>query len=226
MAARAQRLGFPAMALVALVIAHNLVFLLAYGAGYEEALAHSGHGDAWQGAVVAVLAGGLGLFVTALWRLHRLRLLAGPRRRVAGAALTPSLRRFLGALLWLWLRLTVVSTSLFVIQENVEHAQSGEPLPGLGVLGSAEYPHGALVVAGIALAVAFVGGLLRWSRALLVARITAARSMGPSSTDLAAALGHLGRASPRLDRRSPDQRAGAPRGQRRLGFATPDLTSP
>jgi hypothetical protein len=166
-------LGFLAMTLVALVVAHNLVFLLAYGAHYEEALAHSGHSDAWGTAVSVVLAAGSGLLGLAVWRLHRLGLLA---RDLAGepTRFEPATRDRIIGLVSLWLRLTVSTAVPFVIQENLEHQQLGAGLPGLSVLGSAEYPNALLVIAGIAFAVALVGCLVRWRRETLIARIVAA----------------------------------------------------
>ena len=167
-------LGFLAMTLVALVVAHNLVFLLAYGSGYDEALAHSGHDGTWGTAVAVVLAAAFGLLGLGMWRLYRLGLIA----RALGASegdLRPgpsgSIRRLVG----LWLQLVGSTTVLFVIQENIERQHVGEGVPGLSVLGSAEYPNAALVIAAIALAVVFVVRLFRWRRDVLVARIGAAR---------------------------------------------------
>ena len=82
MASWRRLLGFSAMTLVTLVVAHNLVFLLAYGSGYDEALAHSGHGGAWGTAAAVVIATALGLLGLATLRLYRLGLLA----RAPGAA--------------------------------------------------------------------------------------------------------------------------------------------
>ena len=166
-------LGFVVMTLVALVVAHNLVFLLAYGAGYDEALAHSGHDGTWGAAVAGVLAGGAGLLVLGTWRLYRLGLVARTLAPTEGR-LAPNIGGFGRGLAWLWLRLVSATAPLFVLQENLEHLKSGEGLPGLSVLGSAEYPRAALVIAGVALAVALVGALFRWRRNLLVARIAAA----------------------------------------------------
>jgi hypothetical protein len=167
-------LGFLAMTLVALVVAHNLVFLLAYGAGYDEALAHSGHVGAWGTAVAVVLAAAVGLLGLGSWRIYRLGVVA---RNVAAAqgGLRPGVLGFVRRLAGLWVRLAVATTLLFVIQENLEHQHVGEGLPGFAVLGSADYPNGALVTSVIALAVAFVVTLFRWRRDVLIARIGAAR---------------------------------------------------
>ena len=161
------------MTLVALVVAHNLVFLHGYGPAYGEALARTGHGDAWQMAVVTVLCAGAGLLGVALWRLHRLGLLV---RALGGSAAeidtgSTGVGRDLGGL---WARVTAATALLFLVQENVEHFQSGEGLPGLSVLGSAEYPDSLLIIGGVALVVALVGSLIRWRRQILISRLAAA----------------------------------------------------
>jgi len=161
------------MTLVTLVVAHNLVFLLAYGAGYDEALAHWGHDGAWGTAVTGILAAGVALLGLGAWRLHRLGLVARALRPTEGR-LAPDVGHFGLGLAWLWLRLASATSILFVLQENFEHIRAGAGLPGLSVLGSAEYPRAALVIAGVALAVAIVGALFRWRRDLLIARIAAA----------------------------------------------------
>ena len=173
MATLRRYLGFPAMTLVALVVAHSLVFLLAYGSGYEEALAHSGHDGTWGVAVVIVLAAAFGLVGLGTWRLYRLGVVA--RARAAGeGGLRPGPSVFGRRLVGLWVRLAGATTLLFVIQENLEHQHVGEGLPGLAVLGSAQYPNAVFVLAGVAMAVALVVALFQWRRDVLVARITGA----------------------------------------------------
>jgi hypothetical protein len=167
-------LGFPVMTLVALVVAHSLVFLLAYGSGYQEALAHSGHDGTWGLAVVIVLAAALGLVGLGTWRLYRLGVVARARAASEGG-LRPGPGGFAWRLVGLWVRLAGATTLLFIIQENLEHQHVGEGLPGLAVLGSAQYPNAIFVIAAVALAVALVVVLFRWRRDVLVARITGAR---------------------------------------------------
>jgi len=161
------------MTLVALVVAHNLVFLFAYGSRYDEALARSGHDGSWGTAVAVVLAAGIGLFALALWRLYRLRVTA--RRLDATASVyAPAVQGFGPRLLGLWWRLALVTIVLFVVQENLERLSIGEMLPGLGVLGSDQYRDATLIILGVTLAVAFVGALFRWRRDVLIARIAVA----------------------------------------------------
>ena len=168
-----RRTAFAGMAAVAFVLAHNLVFLAGYGTAYEDALTRTGHTDAWNNAVLAVLGLGVLLLVSATWRLHRLGLLARGSARLAHEP--AGIGGFAGQLGRLWLRLTLVTTVWFVIQENLEHRSAGEPLPGLSVLGSSDYPNALLILAAVALGVAAVGALFRWRRDVLVARIAAAR---------------------------------------------------
>jgi hypothetical protein len=174
MATLRRYLGFPAMTLVALVVAHSLVFLLAYGSGYEEALAHSGHDGTWGVAVVVVLAAAFGVIGLGTWRLYRLGVIARGRAASEGG-LRPGPSGFARHLAGLWVRLGGATTLLFIVQENFEHQHVGEGLPGLAVLGSAPYPNAVFVLAAVALAVALVVVLFRWRRDVLVARIAGAR---------------------------------------------------
>lgn len=168
-----RRTAFVGMAAVAFVLAHNLVFLAGYGPAYDDALSRTGHDDAWSTAVLVVLGLGVLLLVSATWRLHALGVIA---RGSALPAYQPAgTRELAGYLGRLWLRLTLATTLWFVVQENFEHLRIGEPLPGLGVLASSEYPNALIIVAAVALGVAVVGALFRWRRDVLVARIAAAR---------------------------------------------------
>ncbi len=162
------------MTLVALVVAHNLVFLLGYGPLSGQALARTGHGDAWQTAVITVLGTGACLLGIALWRLYRLDLLARAHGHRASDPRESSIEAVDSGFANLWGRLTAATAFLFLVQENTEHLLSGHELPGLSVLGSAEYPDALLVIGGVALVVALVGALIRWRRAILTGRIAAA----------------------------------------------------
>ncbi len=174
--ANARRLAsFAGMTAVALVVAHNLVFLLAYGASSSEALAHTGHDGTWRTAVAVVVAASFGLLGLGAWRLYRLGIVVRSVRSTEGG-LRPATTDVARQLAGLWLRLTGITILVFVAQENLEHQHAGLGLPGFSVLGSADYPNAALVIAAIALAVASVVSSFRWRRDVLVARIKAAQA--------------------------------------------------
>jgi hypothetical protein len=169
-----RRLGELAMALVGLVLAHNLVFLAGYGSAYGAALAHTGHDRGWSAAVLAVLAMGAGLLAASAWRLRQLGVLA----RHVGSPQSwdePQPARLARAWLGLALRLGLAISALFLLQENLEHLRIGERLPGLSVFGSGSYPNALVIIATVALVVASVGTLFSWRRDVLMARIRAAQ---------------------------------------------------
>lgn len=161
------------LALAVLVAGHNLVFLLTYGADYGVALARTGHDGRWNGAVRAVLtsAGLLAIAATLrlayLYRLVR-RLRPGSRSRLFG-------RAYIGTLVPIWALLFVISTLLFVLQENYERWAAGLPLPGFAVLVSFGIAGPVAVFLLVSLVVAAVAALFRWGIAALEARMAASR---------------------------------------------------
>jgi hypothetical protein len=159
-------------ALTALVLAHNLAFLVTYGPAYRMALARSGHDAAWTAAVVVVLSVALGLLLAATLQLRRLARLAPPPRR--GSPLPGGTRPFTRRLVRVWAALAPATVVLFTIQENLERLAVGDAPPGLAVLARDGSPTILLVIAAVSLAVALVAALFGWSRDLLIARIAAA----------------------------------------------------
>jgi len=162
------------MALVALVLAHNLVFLATYGPYVGEALAQTGHDAAWTTAFANALGLGLALVAAGIWQLRRL----SREARAVGVGAGPrdaGMGTFAAHLGRLWLGLAPATALLFVAQENLEHLALGDDLPGLGVLVRHGSPLAATVVAAVSLGVALVGALYRWRRDILVARISASR---------------------------------------------------
>jgi hypothetical protein len=159
------------MALVALVLAHNLVFLATYGPRYGRALLETGHDAAWTTAFIVALGLGLALLVAGTWQLRRLSRQARSIGAAAGPR-DPGLSAFLAHLGSLWLGLVPATALLFVLQENVEHLAVGAGLPGLGVLARGGSPLALAVIGAVSFGVALVGALYRWRRDMLVARIT------------------------------------------------------
>jgi hypothetical protein len=163
------------LALAALVVGHNLVFLLTYGPEFGFALARTGHGGRWDETVRAVLAAAALLSTAATLRLAYLYRLVRRLDRGVGIGWL-SVRVYLRALLPLWARLFAISTLLFVLQENYEHWIAGLNLPGLGVLGSFALIGPILVFLIVSLLIAAVAALFRWGITTLEARIAATRT--------------------------------------------------
>jgi len=179
-----RRAAYVGVALVAHVLAHNLVFLAEYGNDVDAALARTGHGPAWDTAVAIILAIGCGLLLAAAWRLRQLGVLARAtapdgriRRRRELRVRGLDRRRFLGHLAGIWWRLVVVMTLLFVAQENAERLMTGEGLPGLDVITAGGQLISIPIVVLVALVVATVVALFRWRRDVLAARIRGLASL-------------------------------------------------
>jgi hypothetical protein len=162
-------------ALASLVLAHNLIFIAGYGSRFGTVMAHTGHDHGWTVAAVTSIglaASLLGVTLGRLWQLRR-------SARGAGAmslSTEPGLRAFASRWLAWWLALTLVTSSMFVVEENLELTSVGSALPGLGVLASAAYPNALAIILVIALAISMVAALLGWRSSVLLARIQAARS--------------------------------------------------
>jgi hypothetical protein len=168
------RLG--ALAAVAFVLGHDLVFLLTDGGAYGVALARTGHGDQWTGTVILVAALALGLTVLGAIRLFSLTRLAHELDAGELTVRAGRLSDLAGHLVRAWLVILPIALVLFVIVENVEHLSVGLAAPGLSVLGSSEYHSVIGVFLVVSLLAALVDSLYRWRRDVLVARIEAARA--------------------------------------------------
>jgi len=179
-----------ALQLVALVLAHELVFLARYGSSFGEALAHAGHGEAWSVAVTTSIGLGIGLFAAGVFRLARLGLLArrrGSVRRDPEAVRSLDARSLLRGWLKLAPRMTLLSVVLLTLQENVERWSTGQVVPGVGILVSRDYPDALWITIAVALAVSIVAALFEWRRRVLLARLHAVRAALPRSSETAPA---------------------------------------
>jgi hypothetical protein len=177
-------LAAAALQVVALVLAHELVFLARYGSRYGEALVHAGHGETWSAAVSTSLFLAAGLAALAALRLAHLGLLV--RRRALAASPVPGVlepRPLLRAWLRIGPRTAIVAAALLTIQENLERAALGQAMPGPGILLSAEYPGGLWVAIAVGLAVGLVAALFEWRRRILLARLRAPRAGVPRASD-------------------------------------------
>ena len=179
-----------ALQVLALVLAHQLVFLARYGSRFGEALVHSGHGEAWTAAVMTSVGLALALATAAVFRLVRLGLLVHRRGRVSvdtAAAHALSSRSLPRGMVVLALRMTILSLVLLTIQENVERWAIGQAMPGPGILLSAEYPGAVWITVAVAFAVSLIAALFEWRRRALEARLRAARAPLPRAIESASA---------------------------------------
>ena len=165
-----------ALQVVALVLAHDLVFLVRFGSRYGEALVHTGHGESWSTAVGTILAIATALVLAGVVRLAQLGILV----RAAGSSVGAlDLRQ----LLRLWLRvaprIALVSVVLLTVQENLERSSIGGSMPGPGILLSPEYPFALWIAIAVGLLVGLVASLFDWRRRTLIERLRAARAALP-----------------------------------------------
>jgi hypothetical protein len=167
--ARLRRLPRPflfwALAGLALLGSHDLVYLVQVGPGEDVArlLRQAGHGY-WGSAslvvaaISAVSAGAMALRLVSLRRTAR----------SLGAPALPGTQPFRSRWTGAWVRLSAVVLLAFVLQENVEHWLTHGHLLGLGAVVGPEYPlaipligaMGALAAAAIALIGRVEGELL------------------------------------------------------------------
>src|SRR5438876_10482506 len=169
-------LGLATLSLGALILGHHLVFLSAYGPQYWAMLERTGHGPVWALTVITVAILSTGLAFLALRRLASLARLA---RAVEGGKLAVRdgrARDLVSHVVRLWAVIMVISQALFVLNENLERAANGLPMPGLTILAAvAGHPSPIVVFAVVAAAVAVVAGLYRWRRDVLLARVRGER---------------------------------------------------
>lgn len=176
-AERRDRLAFWALAGLALLAAHDAIFLVQIGPGQAvaAALRTAGH-EYWGLASLALTAIALVIGVSTWLRMHRLR------RRAAslGAACPtggPFARRFAAA----WLRLSIVVAVGFAIQENGEHLIAHGHALGIGALLGPEHPLALPIIGLIGAFGATVAALITRTQDALVLAIEAALRRVPDA---------------------------------------------
>src|ERR1019366_3019549 len=110
------RLG--ALAAVAFVLAHDLVFLLTETGSYGLALTRTGHGEQWTGTVILVAALALALAVLGAIRLISLSRLAGELDAGDITVRAGGIPDLAGHLVRAWLKILPGALVLFVGVEN------------------------------------------------------------------------------------------------------------
>lgn len=162
--------GSTTLILVAVVLAHELTYLLAHGlTGYEAAMADAAHERYWTTLVLTVIAIACAIAVVVARQLIRLHRLAAQLDDVG----IQSSASFSGLVARLWRRVAFGALAIYLIQENVESITAGQPIPGLRVL-AGDHAIALPVIALVALTLAVVGALVVWKREALLDRIRSA----------------------------------------------------
>ena len=162
------------MVLIALVLGHELEYLIAYGPGVGVELTRTGHGTGWWVTVAMVMGLAAAMGVLAVRRLGQLS-----RQAAAMEAGHLEVRQANGGhlarrVLRLWLAIFVASMALFLAGENAERVLAGLTAPGWDVVAPGDLVTTLLVFLGVSLAAACVAGLYQWRCDVLAARIAGA----------------------------------------------------
>lgn len=166
------------LVMAALAASHELIYLLAHGAGaeYARAMQEGGHDRYWTSFVLTVVGITLALTVIAVRQLRRLHrqtsMVRAGRLRVHDGGLDLFARQATR----LWLLVSAGTVLAFLSQENLETVAAGHALPGLDVV-TGEHAVAIPVIALMSLLVALVGALVGWGRHVLLARLRG--SMNP-----------------------------------------------
>ena len=169
-----------ALQVVALVLAHDLVFLVRFGSRYGEALVHTGHGETWSSAVGTILVIASALVMAGVVRLVWLGILVRAAGFHAGSrAGALDLRQLVRLWVRIAPRIALLSVVLLTVQENLERASIGGSMPGPGILLSPEYPFALWIAIAVGVLVGLVAALFEWRRRALIERLRAARAALP-----------------------------------------------
>lgn len=172
--ARAERVAWCVLALLACLVAHEATYQLLYPApgAYRSAMAVMGHDGYWLGLTSGVALATVALVAVVAVQLRRLR---------HEAATTPALDAreasgpgaYLRLVAGTWARLALMAAAIYTVQENLEALAAGLAFQGLDViLGQGLLP--LLVVLAATLLMSLAVALVRWRRRVLLGRLAAA----------------------------------------------------
>ena len=177
----APRLRLGLLLVIALFTAHDAVYIAQYGLGgrLSAVMTERGHDGYW---VAMMLLSGLAATLLAVMVgsliLHlRGRLRAAGPSRLGEAAAPP----YVGEVLRLWRVLLPVTLVLFAAQENIEYLAAHGDVIGIEALVGPMAPLALPVLCVVTLALAALGGLVRWRIAVLEARLARSLARGRSA---------------------------------------------
>lgn len=167
----APRLRLGLLLVVALFTAHDAVYVAQFGLGgrLAEVMTERGHDGYWvgmlalAGVALVLLAAMTGSILLGLRR--RLRTVVPLRRE------HPSGSSYLGEVLRLWRVLLPATLLLFGLQENLEYLVAHGDVIGIEAVIGPNAPLALPVLALVTLALAALGGLVRWRIAAMEARL-------------------------------------------------------
>lgn len=176
------RLILVVLVLASLAVAHELIYLGAHGSGeaYRVAMTEAGHDGYWSNFIIAVGVVSALLLGVGLAQLRRLARLSAESGAGEVRVRDQSLGHLARLVVPTWGRVAVLTTVVFLVQENVETAIIGHPLPGLYALAGQHGMALPLIVA-VSFIVALTRALVRWRRDVLLARLRRAAPPRPSA---------------------------------------------
>ncbi len=163
------RITFWALAGVALLVSHDVVFLVQLGPGEEfvRTLRQAAH-DYWAAASVALTVTGVAAAIAFSLRIRWLK----RRAAAVGASAVPlGPRRYLRRVASTWLALFPIVALGFVVQESLEHLRGHDHLLGVEALLGAKYPLAVPIVGLITLGAALLGGAFGGAEGALLTAI-------------------------------------------------------
>lgn len=177
-----ERVILAVLVLASLAVAHELIYLGAHGSGdaYRVAMTEAGHDGYWSNFVIAVGVVSAVLLVVGLAQLRRLARLASSSGAGTLRVRDESVGHLARLVLPIWARVATLTTIVFLLQENIETASVGHPMPGLYALGGQHDMALPLIVA-VSFVVALTRALVRWRRDVLLARLRRAASPRPKA---------------------------------------------
>lgn len=166
------RLILAILVLASLAVAHELIYVGAHGTGdaYRVAMTEAGHDGYWSNFIIAVGVVTAILLAVGLAQLRRLARLAAASGAGTLRVRDHSVGHLARLVLPLWAQVATLTTIVFLLQENIETASVGQPMPGLYAL-AGQHDLALLMIGAVSFVVALTKALVHWRRDVLLARL-------------------------------------------------------